>query len=91
MSVVIAHARARGGFGPLNLLQNLLIMTLRPPDVTRRMEIALGQAGPKLLDQLVDALKAAGQNYVIVQSRWCAVQGSNLRLLACEASALPLS
>ena len=24
-------------------------------------------------------------------ARWCAMQGSNLRLLACEASALPLS
>ena len=23
--------------------------------------------------------------------KWCAMQGSNLRLLACEASALPLS
>jgi len=27
----------------------------------------------------------------LVMRGWCAMQGSNLRLLACEASALPLS
>jgi hypothetical protein len=28
---------------------------------------------------------------VVKTRKWCALQGSNLRLLACEASALPLS
>ena len=54
------------------------------------------QGNPSSVIKLQPRSSTAVRGWIVIGTnpavqRWCAMQGSNLRLLACEASALPLS